>query len=58
MELLFFFELHILTFVFYLSFFYFYDAITEPHTGGVDLFLHMLNHMAILPEPLLSSHLS
>ena len=46
-------------------FFYFYDAITEPYTGGVDLILHkfnsyenILNHMAILPEPLLSSHLS
>ena len=50
---------------FFIYFFYFYDAITEPYTGGVDLILHnfnsygnILNHMAILPEPLLSSHLS
>ena len=53
-------KLHILIF-----FFYFYDAIIEPYTGGVDPILHnfnsngnILNHMAILPEPLLSSHLS
>ena len=58
-------KLHTLIFVFYLSFFYFYDAITEPYTNGVDLILHkfnsygnILNHIAILPEPLLSSHLS
>ena len=59
-------KLHTLIFVFlFIFFFYFYDAITEPYTGGVDLILHkfnsygnILNHMTILPEPLLSSHLS
>ena len=58
-------KLHILIFFFYFIFFYFYDAITEPYTGSVDPNLHnfnsngnILNHMAILPEPLLSSHLS
>ena len=52
-------------FDFFFFFFYFYDAIIEPYTGGVDPILHnfnsngnILNHMAILPEPLLSSHLS
>ena len=64
MELLLF-KNYIFWYWFFILFFYFYDAITEPYTGGVDLILHnfnwygkILNHMAILPEPLLSSHLS